>query len=1677
MALPAELPSHIKSSAEIGPRGLPGPLESGGGEAGLQTDPRSGATWYEDAEGNIVIVDTGGADPSTIPAGTVIGNVGDYYEPGTPGVPDAGAGIGAVAGPEAAEAPEIAEKAPAAEAPKVSVPDSAKDLVEAFADQYGMSPRAAEDTIRRFQRNRYSGEFSGLTPDAYGALAATAEAARNMPAAQQAIAELAENQGMSTKAAAETVLRYIVDPGAGEFEVLSPEAKRDLDVVAGVATPNALSAISYRAAVDAVERLNDTIAPYLNDEDTIDSLKAARAIRLGDKELRRALIKVGIKAEDIDRLVRFDASHITIGDSSIPISEWNQLDPKYQVIAVQKGIAAMTAAMRSDYDAYKRSVANMEKFKGQVTVFPGGAPFEYYEGSGSPVSAKAEYSYLQDTYDLVAAIKAGYIKDVRRLFPPETVKLAQDFIKAEEKAAVQTVADYAGERWLYRSKDGSKIITEAERQQILEKTPRAADAMVRYQPALILPVDPNWQELKDRPKDDPERQAYVKQWQKKAIDFASYVAFAATPWTTAGIGSLGLKVIPTILLKVPVLGKVPQLAAQLVVGVGKLTAAGAPPAILAAHTVDALEADHLRGKWSEFQSLSASKKNDIARQAGYEDYTGLTDAQKAVVLLNYAAPPGKTLDKWLEGIGAGIDDLTALAEKGARSLDKSLPAVVAKPVQVAEGVILGVVEGAGYAAALPLLAANIVDKAPEGSAKEFASQVATGMAAFFTGLPDVIKADPALQAGRMVGLFILSPKALMKLGKGLGYNLSPATIKGFGRAIAIEFTTLRVFPPKGMKVAKADMLQLGKSLVKQLASGKKKATAEVNGLFKAEIRNVPMQQAAPGRYYHFTTDISAFPKGQPVKASGKGLYFSPQAAKRFGLMSASGKAAKNTGLVELVVSEKYNPELHKLLGKGEVEIETVLRNQTLDYVGTGTGYDIRFGTYPIRQYILRGDLMPSSPNIKLSVGQKAKLQALVAKEAALDMVAGWYGRLEQIKRKLAGNPQVKRLDEQINKLEAEKPELTDNVKAQRASIPHPEGRGELKTRTKLITFNEKGDAVLIALDRSAPSFEFIGGSANPKEILLQSGKWHNFNQSGRKLTWAEAARSQLIGETTVKMPNPEYIGMYLGKVNDNALSGARIYRGKGVGEADLVKAWNLYQRGKFNYKTPELKAAVWLYKDGTIKGITPESVNLFRQQGVNPATYDILKYLKAKDGFNLKQVSVDKSNPSLLKNRDMAFSKRVASGRQLTTKEIAGINQKELKYLKNKRAEIIRGREPQLADWVTGEPQMAELLEFIAGRRRAVKVTRNRITQDGLKALEEHPDLLTKEAALIVEKQKKGGFLSAEEAKRYQAEINRAFEKQRRQLQTQFDKVEEAARRYYPHEYSRAYAYYMKGVAAALARPRAGRVDDERLQAVLEEAGRSPVAERLEPFKITEIPSRYISKDTDGTQRATIAGRESKAGGAYDVALEENSRANPAETRGDLTVTPTPYPEIDRPPEPPRVGTPRYSVPAEPPDDDKGKLKSPPTVKRGDNKHDFKYAETWKSGFGWWSLWPDGYSRFTREKPAGAKVVSGPQTPSRTVQTHVGKPPGDPQKLDLGIMDITLNQPPKTPNTKKGAIEFTLDRGQKTTSGIVLGRPGRRKTGGSGMKNSLRSKKVGRQYVTKTPNGNLVSRRRLGGII
>jgi len=1384
----------------------------------------------------------------------------------------------------------------------------------------------------------------------------------------QAVKGFAAKHGMSEKAAAETLGRFRVAPQATEFKNLPPEVFNQLNEVA-------------------------------------------------EKNFRETTVKLA------------DNKYMLIKD-------FNELPDKYKSIGIRQGYTKMAKTMKSDLvrdvskaygeeyvfrtakEQYDKTLKELEPFKVKEPTaryeYPsGGAPFEYYENLKQ--------------YDLSAALRKGINPEaLKQLFPPETIDKALEFNKEQERAAKQEML-YREQLW--RNVRTQEVITGAKFRGIKG---RERDDYVKEMPALILPADPKWQKLKGKPATDPERQAYLEKWHDKVVDTAMFAATVATPYTLGGIGWLGrAAMIPqtgarAIRTAAAIYNIVPRIATS----IAQLVAL-APPAYTVSRLVDQAYTTQLQTDWQKFEGLSKSQKNRLADEAGYPpNYDKLTNEQKAVVLLNYSKPPDAAREEWQSQIAGKLDKMQKYASKGASWIQDKAPAPISAPLVFVGGAIVGVIEGAGYAASIPLLGSMLGASVPRGTAGQLSKNVGTGMAQFFTTvLPAAIRSNPALASGRITGLFILSPAAVLKLGKGGLARLSPRYVPE--RAMASEYSTIRLHFEKAgelIKLSPKERMRLTEKAVADLLAGKKEVKI-AGSKVTMTVKNVPYQKVIGNTLWHYTTDIGKFKGRTSIKGQ---LFTSPQAAIRFGIMSAKGMGTlgRNTGLVEIRVPDNFKPKMEKLLKKGEAEVESIFGKDTVlepipGWTGKGISANVKTGPYPIRRFTILG----TKTAVKaLTPARLAQIRVLAAKEALVDTFLGWHGRMQVIRHALGKDPKVSRIERSIKELEAETPETTGKhgeITNLRKPVPHPTGKGTIKPRVTAVVRNNAGDIMLVK-DVTEQSFGLPGGQIALKYKPGQLG-FKTLPGGRRVLTFEGAAHGQVKSETGIGLERTRYLDIYLGKVNEHALSGSRIY------EAPA-------QTEKFKLKTKEIKDAVWWDGESDIT--------------VYPATYDILKGLAKKYRLDMSRVKVDKNNPILNKARDKAIADRLANNKPVKEATITEINKAEIQSLKRQMSDINKGESPELSDWVTAEGPIRSLAELLHGRRQAVKISMS----PGIKA--KAAELLkragkTKDPAKVKQLREE-----AKEAKQQaEAEVRRA----ERELAEFYDEYGRNA--YRSDFYAGRYAYWLSQLARATGAARAEppRADDLTREYVTEIARNRPgqitpyeykVYPGLGDLKVTPIKLGLALFDIEeptrpiGRAPAHRRGLPSRKRGESVPEKREKPAprisAIPVPKRvvppgGEIIPTGKPT-EPKRPPPPPPPPTTKITEI----EDSFKSLGVSPSKEAREKLQSAKGAIAWRMG----SLGKNGKKRdvwhvithpykskddyliLVGKRPAGVGIIAkGKQSAYRTAQTLFGIPPSRALRIDIGRTDALI-----TRRGKDIAISFKGDPHLTTTGDITIGK-------------------------------------------
>lgn len=195
----------------------------------------------------------------------------------------------------------------------------------------------------------------------------------------------------------------------------------------------------------------------------------------------------------------------------------------------------------------------------------------------------------------------------------------------------------------------------------------------------------------------------------------------------------------------------------------------------------------------------------------------------------------------------------------------------------------------------------------------------------------------------------------------------------------------------------------------------------------------------------------------------------------------------------------------------------------------------------------------------------------------------------------------------------------------------------------------------------------------------------------------------------------------------------------------------------------------------------------------------------------------------------------------------------------------------------------------------------------------------------------------------------------------------------------------------------------------------------------------------------------------------EPGRVEPGRTEPPRVESPRTEPPRIEPgrPKPPRIPEPHAGKGRPPHKEEPPKLSlgvgQPPAVHTAE---DYANATTWKQGLGWWIVFPDNTTEFSRHRPEGVKEVPGPDKnkPGSTIQVY--KPRGEIRVKtvtgDMGIQDIRIGRQGKRPVS----IAFRPDPLRSTHNPVQFGKP----------KAQFKSRKVGRVYHTRIGRGVLLSR-------
>jgi len=317
---------------------------------------------------------------------------------------------------------------------------------------------------------------------------------------------------------------------------------------------------------------------------------------------------------------------------------FNDWPDKYKSAAIQKNWESAQKMMVQDQKVYEQMMQDLK-------------PFWVEPNETDPDGGYNVAGFLRKHPEYVGTIKEN------EYFPSGIVDEVLKFNKEMEQAA-KTKAEYLKTTWVNITAlaDGTppygRVITSEELRQLkgLER-----DKFVKDLPALVYPVDPKWQELKDRPDTDPEKQAYKEKWFDKVTDTIAYVSLATLPYTMGAIGTIGQAVkLPVVAggflrlpgVTAPVIAKAWNIIPAMATSIAKLANLWAIP-YMVSRGVDEARTAQLQTDFQKFEKMSMAEKNKWADKAGYPaGYSKLNEQQKAVVLLHYSTPQEVSMDEF-----------------------------------------------------------------------------------------------------------------------------------------------------------------------------------------------------------------------------------------------------------------------------------------------------------------------------------------------------------------------------------------------------------------------------------------------------------------------------------------------------------------------------------------------------------------------------------------------------------------------------------------------------------------------------------------------------------------------------------------------------------------------------------------------------------------------------------------------------------------------------------------------------------------------------------------------------------------------------------------------------------------------------------------------------------------------
>lgn len=257
---------------------------------------------------------------------------------------------------------------------------------------------------------------------------------------EDAARKLAKEQGISYKAALETIKRFEAEPGSAEFAEAPPEVLESLGGVSRLTEGKKTELQKARAQYVASEQRKyetqqaavSTLSQVglITPEGTISA--SAFDLAETDNNIRAALINIGLTESEINQAsqnkavyqkylndkVEFEARYMPLADGKwVNKAEFNRLPEEYKTIGFADGFDAMKERIEQDQKKteQQQEIVNQLRQEGYGSMaieYPeGGAPFESYRTA--PVNI---VQYLRDNREKIdqaanRLLSAGFTKE------------------------------------------------------------------------------------------------------------------------------------------------------------------------------------------------------------------------------------------------------------------------------------------------------------------------------------------------------------------------------------------------------------------------------------------------------------------------------------------------------------------------------------------------------------------------------------------------------------------------------------------------------------------------------------------------------------------------------------------------------------------------------------------------------------------------------------------------------------------------------------------------------------------------------------------------------------------------------------------------------------------------------------------------------------------------------------------------------------------------------------------------------------------------------------------------------------------------------------------------------------------------------------------------------------------